>query len=837
MYVQKQHCCVSTLEDADAAFMNILYHPHLQHIEVDLKIQSDPFDLREKNVTAKYPLAGSRTSVTGNSTRWSDACPTCLYIPVDQTFQVSKAESSAGPSSVGNFECPASRVASSCAMGLTCRSLNWLPSCCDAFECVRGSKHYPGSCLCACPDGYSGAACDKRGMFVAFDLTFPGETLDTFNLHKLRTFVIDLSIQLRVKTEDVEWEEPTESVLRRRHGAGERRLLASAVGVYFRIFSTNFVALDKLKEETTAAFCKPDFTYVKDFACDLGPAMWYNASLLNPIPPPPSPPSPPPATTPSPPPEVKKSSSVNVVAILISLCVVFVMLVTGLSGMRLWQESSACQQWTKGETSLTSLCCLLCCFKALPPKKRKEDERDVYQEPTSKIQQNRKIELKMHSLGSIYSPRASARRSKENVEDTIHFNTKFLNASGLQWKNVGFTKPAVGRELHNDALSTRLMSTTTFTKREWDSFLIWDLRPNDHIKAGHCYFIPIEGALNTSDVEIHQLPKEIAGDEHVSGEERQDFRSDEYLSAGKRPGVHADKQDQLALSNLSRSSQRAALASMKGVEFSTKAQLRWVEEGLKSDQRHLSALSLRGALPEIEVMSKGAASPVAKCPTPIDSGVDASHIGGANTPTLLSFDGTGASSTYVRAVEGNGQVYEYAHQEVRPVGRFAREKTLDQLSEVRTHGITAELGFTPRPQTPPLSMNLHQQNDWKPAASLGARGAGAVARSPRRQFTKSSGVEPGVRLGSTYKNTEDTAAKQILQQFAELRKGTRRPQQQESTPDSVPDSVANDTDSMLGSVDRNLSARVHNDYSARKRAYEEQTQIHSGDFSGREIGL
>jgi hypothetical protein len=695
-----------------------LYHPYLQHIEADLKIRSDPFDLREPNVSLKYWLAPA------NKTTWTDVCPTCSIHPVDQSFHITESATSAGEGSVRSLKCPASRVASSCAMGLACGSLNWPQSCCNAFKCTRGSKPYPGACACTCPKGFSGVACDKTGMFAAFSINFPDETLESFNYHKLSTFVIDLSTQVGVKTKDVQWEEPTESVLRRGHGSGERRLLAPAVRVSFRVIETNFMALEKMAVATSKAMCKPDFKYVQDFPCDHGPSQFYNGSLLNPIaPPPPSPPpTPPPVEVVSTKPE---QSTVNLLAILISLCIILLMLVAGFICIRLLQEPDARQQWMYDEISLTSLCCLVFCFK--PP--------------------------------------------------------AFLSAGKEEWRNPTFDQHLKGKFEKKSLQSTKEeplqveKKSLKFTK-------------------GHTPRTSLRSAQRKDEDQDTKVP----GNEKIRG-----VVIDESLE---------EPEGDLEFG-------RSKL--FNGVEFSTKTQLRRVEQGIKSSQLQLSALSSRGFRPEVDVIPRGAASP--------DKSFSASPR--AHTCTLLSFDAAGSLSPKIRRVEGDKRIYELASPSMRPLGRHTLEKQLDQLSEQRSHTrVTAQLGFKPiRPATPLSPRDPSQHDVGKPAASSGVArrpGTTLIKRSPGPHSTNS-------RLGSVYKSPEEaTSAKEILQQLAELKRG-KAVQSPALVEGSAADSL--DADSLLGSARGSVFERVQNDLSERDWAYAEATNIHSRDFHGRQFNL
>ena len=63
-------------------------------------------------------------------------------------------------------------------------------------------------------------------------------------------------------------------------------------------------------------------------------------------------------------------------------------------------------------------------------------------------------------------------------------------ASGLNWSNVGTTKPANGTELTNESLATALQKKNAFLETEWAAFNITDLCYEQYIKAGESYFQP-----------------------------------------------------------------------------------------------------------------------------------------------------------------------------------------------------------------------------------------------------------------------------------------------------------------------------------------------------------
>ena len=68
--------------------------------------------------------------------------------------------------------------------------------------------------------------------------------------------------------------------------------------------------------------------------------------------------------------------------------------------------------------------------------------------------------------------------------------------SGLEWKSVGSTRPATGKELQNDKLATALSTVKfaewkLFNQKQWNGFGIKDLRADNFIKSGASYFKPI----------------------------------------------------------------------------------------------------------------------------------------------------------------------------------------------------------------------------------------------------------------------------------------------------------------------------------------------------------
>ena len=130
-FVKDEHCCVSSLEDADRMYFSILYHPGMKNIAADLRDRADPFDLNVGNNNTLYSLVADPAA---NVTHWPGA----------------------NDSSNGIGCATSARVSGQCAATHYCASSNWEPSCCDGLACVKGYKHYPGACRCVCPPGFSG---------------------------------------------------------------------------------------------------------------------------------------------------------------------------------------------------------------------------------------------------------------------------------------------------------------------------------------------------------------------------------------------------------------------------------------------------------------------------------------------------------------------------------------------------------------------------------------------------------------------------------------------------------------------------------------------------------
>jgi hypothetical protein len=104
-------------------------------------------------------------------------------------------------------------------------------------------------------------------------------------------------------------------------------------------------------------------------------------------------------------------------------------------------------------------------------------------------------------------------RSLKELLDLLALNRSFHlgKPSGFNWKAVGTCKPASGRELRNARLAHALKTKTELTAREWKMGIddvrrigfelaltrqwawvgIGDLRSDDFIESGGCYFKPV----------------------------------------------------------------------------------------------------------------------------------------------------------------------------------------------------------------------------------------------------------------------------------------------------------------------------------------------------------
>jgi len=64
---------------------------------------------------------------------------------------------------------------------------------------------------------------------------------------------------------------------------------------------------------------------------------------------------------------------------------------------------------------------------------------------------------------------------------------------GLKWHSVGDARPGGGRELTNHQLADALQFKTRFLQEELDGWGLTDLREDDFIASGKCFFRPVPG--------------------------------------------------------------------------------------------------------------------------------------------------------------------------------------------------------------------------------------------------------------------------------------------------------------------------------------------------------
>ena len=67
---------------------------------------------------------------------------------------------------------------------------------------------------------------------------------------------------------------------------------------------------------------------------------------------------------------------------------------------------------------------------------------------------------------------------------------KVITIPILEWINVGWQKPTIGREITNSLLTEALKSKTTFTLQEYYSFETGNLKITNYIKSNNNYFKP-----------------------------------------------------------------------------------------------------------------------------------------------------------------------------------------------------------------------------------------------------------------------------------------------------------------------------------------------------------
>jgi WD40 repeat protein len=82
----------------------------------------------------------------------------------------------------------------------------------------------------------------------------------------------------------------------------------------------------------------------------------------------------------------------------------------------------------------------------------------------------------------------------QNIAQVKTSAVKLQHTSGLKWRNVGTTRPATGRQIHNSNLAEAILAVKNLKEREWESFGISQLGIDDYILAGENYFQPAECA-------------------------------------------------------------------------------------------------------------------------------------------------------------------------------------------------------------------------------------------------------------------------------------------------------------------------------------------------------
>ena len=111
------------------------------------------------------------------------------------------------------------------------------------------------------------------------------------------------------------------------------------------------------------------------------------------------------------------------------------------------------------------------------------------------------IPLTMLKIGTLLAKRGIQTRQQElkieqhkiesqsaQSENYIDFSDdKCFKPLGLIWQKTGDAPPSTGRNLENPKLEKELERKTEFTKQEWESFGITDLRVDDYVKSGDDY--------------------------------------------------------------------------------------------------------------------------------------------------------------------------------------------------------------------------------------------------------------------------------------------------------------------------------------------------------------
>ena len=498
--------------------------------------------------------------------------------------------------------------------------------------------------------------CSQRGVFLSWEISFAGETRDSFGAGKLNAYVGVLAQSLAVDLKDIEWEEPVqfEDSARRQRSASTRSLWSahSLVRVRFRVLQPTFAQVDRVRLAAIALLCSPSNENAVDFSCEHGPAVWYNASQLNAIPPPPPPTSVPPAPmTSPPPPPAPEPFKVDLMALLISLCALSGSIFILILWIRFSQERRAFAKLRGGQITWSQYCCLI--LFAKPPSKH--DDPDERYAIAIGVNQHRSVTPR-----SFGKPKQQARRNKSDITgESYHQEQQDRIKSG---------------EVELSRRAAILAIRTTLLMDE-----------NDSNKRG----LPEEPPTEP----VETLAPRLSSDK----------RSDEVTDSPQLAPVPSDAR-QVWDPKLSAASTAAALhpragarstRPSQGVEFSTKTELRWVGKAVMSNEVFLSSLSP----PPLASRESRGISAVQGASNDVVGIIEFDDTDSLVSPARICF----TSQTASRGLERAPLCGTPTRMHRLPPAAPSIDDKLKPSRQVSTPPITAELGFMPSSPWPSTS--------------------------------------------------------------------------------------------------------------------------------------
>ena len=102
----------------------------------------------------------------------------------------------------------------------------------------------------------------------------------------------------------------------------------------------------------------------------------------------------------------------------------------------------------------------------------------------------------------------------------------------LKWKPVGSLEPTKGQQVTCDELANRLQEQQEFTKQEWKSFGIKEIRWDSYVKSGHEFFKPA-----VVEYEVLFKSEDVKENAEASGVAKEFCKAIKHVIAAKYSGV------------------------------------------------------------------------------------------------------------------------------------------------------------------------------------------------------------------------------------------------------------------------------------------------------------